>query len=101
MSNERKSPKMIFTVLLVGGKEIVHTYDIPPDRVKIEEFMSPLFEMIVRAMTRGLTMLLTFENPRIFYNPDNVLGIKFDTIEAEELEEAIERAQRKTGFIKD
>ena len=101
MTSEQKPPKLIFTVLLVNGEKISHTYDVPLDRKKAVELVDYMAEMIVAAMTHRKETYLYFMNPSISYNPDNVLGVKLDAFEAKELEEAMKKAQKKAGFIKD
>jgi hypothetical protein len=100
MTNERKTPKIILTVLLVGGEKMIHTYDVPLDREKAKELIEHMVEMISNVMTHRKDIYLLLLNPNITYNPDNILGIKADFFEAKELEKAIEKAQRKAGFIK-
>lgn len=105
MTNERKPPKIILTVLLVGGERISHTYDVPPDLGKAKELVKHLVETISSVMAHRKEIYLRLENPDITYNPDNILGIKFDIFEAKELEEAVEKARekarRKAGFVRD
>jgi hypothetical protein len=100
MTNERKPLKITLTVLLVGGREITHTYDVPLDSEKASEFVKDMVEEISYVMTHRKGIYLILLNPNVTYNPDNILGIKADFHEAKELEEAIEKAQRKVGFIK-
>jgi len=100
MTNERKTPKIIFTVLLVNGEKIIHTYNVPLDGEKAKELIKSMVGLISYVMTHRKDIYLLLQNPNITYNPDNISGIKIDIFEAKELEEAIEKAQRKAGFIK-
>jgi len=93
--------KAIFTVILNNGERVSHTYDIPSDDKKINEFADRMTEMISNSMKKQKNWLCWFENPLICYNIDNVLGIQTDTLESEELNEIIKKSYRKAGFVKD
>lgn len=94
--------KITFTVLLVNGEKIVHTYDVPSNFDEAMKFIEFWIERIAVALTRGKATSLSFPNPYICYNPDNVLGIQTLVMNAEELEEVIGNTQKKTmGFVKD
>ena len=102
LTSEQKPIKGTFTVLLVGGQRITHTYDAPLSYNEAKEFVERLVGHIAEAMTRGKARFLYFESPHICYNPDNVLGVEYTFIEAKEFEEAIRKAQRKAmGYTKD
>ena len=98
---EHKAPKLIFTVLLVNGREISHTYDVPPNLEEAKELVDSMVKMIAAAMSHRKETYLHLMHPSISYNPDSVSGVRFHAFEAKELEEAIEEAQRKLGFTED
>ena len=97
-----QTPKFILTVRLITGERVEHVYDIPSDFKEAMELVHFVGDMVAKAMTRGRNILLYLENPGISYNPDNVVGVEFKTIEAKELEKEMRKAQKMAmGFLKD
>lgn len=99
--SEQKPPKLIVTVKLVNGETMEHTLDVPSHLGKAMAFVEFWVNHIGDALTRGKARFLWLPNPGICYNPDNVLWVSMNAIEATELEELIKRAQEKLGFHKD
>ena len=100
MASKQKTPKLIVTVLLVNGKKVNHTYHIPLDPKEAIELVNHMVEMIAQVMTHRKETYLYLMNPSISYNPDYVLAVRYNASGVKELEEAIEKAQTRMGFIK-
>ena len=101
MSEQNKTGKVIFTVLLPSGKEIPHEYEVTSDREKLGELLDHVADMVGKALTIGKAHRLLFENPPTVYNPDNVSGVQVSFFGPVELEKVRERVGRKMGFVKD
>lgn len=90
-------------VYLVSGREIIHTYPAPSTKRKMEKFVRDMVDD-TKALTRGKIRFLSFRNPQVVYNADNVEGIEMSSIGVNQLEalnKALGKVQTKVGFIKD
>ncbi|MFC1904440.1 hypothetical protein ACFLXT_01540 [Chloroflexota bacterium] len=101
MPSKQKPQKLIVTVLLANGKKVNHTYYVPLDPKEAIELVNHMAELIAMVMTHRKETYLYLMNPSISYNPDYVLAVRFNASGVTELEEAIEKAQTRMGFIKD
>jgi len=66
--------------------------------------MNELIETITQNMSNafsGKSPFLYLKNPRICYNPKNVVGVEFSYIATGEIENMIKEAQKRIGFKKD
>jgi len=91
---EHQKGKIIVTVLLSTGKEVRHAYDAGEE---IEEVMS----MVFTALGSHQTHYLSFNNPDIVYNPDNVLSVQFDYLSSMQIEKFRKQMKERMGYIKD
>jgi hypothetical protein len=76
---EGTRPKAVFNVRLIDDSEIKHVYEIPKDANEAWEFLNQMVDMISRGLSRQSPTHLVFENPSVWYNPDNVVGVGIES----------------------
>ncbi len=100
--SESETTKLLITVKLITGEEMVHQYDVPNGLKEAKEFVGSLADLTASALMRGQKQFLPLQNPSIGYNPDNIIFVKVDFLGSEELNEAFRKAQKKAlGFKAD
>ena len=97
----RAVSNLIYTVMLVNGEKIEHIYNVPSKYDEAKQLVESMAGIIFNSLRGGGKVPLYLRNPTAIYNPANVLGVQFNAIYPEELEEAIRKAQRKIGFMRD
>ena len=101
MNEEEQAPKVFFRVMLTTGCDITHEYDLPLDQEEAKDFLNEMAEAIVSAFAGEEPRVLYYQNPNVAYNADNVVAVRADFVNAEEYEEAIQRAMKQPlGFRK-
>ena len=101
MSEQKKTITAVYTVLLPSGHEFEHEYEVSADFNEIKKFIHEMTDMMRKGLTRKEDAPLIFNNPVALYNPDNVSGIRFNSISTEALEEFNRDMTRKMGYVKD
>lgn len=96
-----KTPKAIFNVLLSNGERMAHVYDVSSNYDKALEFTETMIGAITGALTRGKPWFLFLQEPSIVYNPDHVMAVMLDFVNAEDLEKAFRKVRRgPMGFVR-
>jgi aspartyl aminopeptidase len=98
MPEERTLP-LIVRVITVVGQNIDHRYTVPSDDKEAEKSIDSLANMIMRAMAPKASAIVSFDNPLIVYNPDNILGIRTDLVGSEQDNHIFEtKLKKKLGL---
>ena len=87
--------KMAWTVVTADGDETTHTYDMPQSLAQATKVIATISNLVVNAIT-GRNRVLLLQNPSVAYNPGHIIRVYYDAFGQEELQTAIEDAQR--GF---
>ncbi len=91
--------EVTFTVHCLNGEKIIHRYKAHKTPEEANKFIEHMTDMITTAFTCKVTIMF-FENPYIFYNSKNVVGVEFSAISIGEIETIIKESQKRVGFKK-
>ncbi len=95
---EDQVAEVIIKVYLVNGKVMTHTYKWPKKESETKELIRELIKKMAIVSRKRADVYLEFDEPLIFYNPNNVMCIEIGSVGVKELEEILRKARAKVGF---
>jgi len=84
---------------LIDGTSRTHRYELPEDDTEADNLIDEIFFIIKLIYQKDNLRRLFFENPYIFYNPENVTCVEISGEGKKDIKNSIERQSRKMGFI--
>jgi len=88
----QQKTKMVVTVWLSNGNKVEHAYTPSPKEA------SGMMDMVFGVLGRKEPYALSFNDPNIVYNPDNVSGIQFDFVTPQQIEEFKKQMNKRIGY---